>query len=762
MAQSTWRSSCCNPFELPNHSWTSKKNLRPVTKWMCEETPNVTLGMKICDSCRKKMGTILHSSAAVPESEEELDDEYIPDTSQSLQTINSCLREIGITPICKKKIHQAKYPQHKIAKVTTAMKKFIISDEQTDDSEMILQLKEKFQVTSSSSEKIQILTVLPKSWSLSKIQTEFGVSRYMAKKAKDLVQEKGILASPNPKPGHSLPSKVVEIVRAFYTSDEVSRLMPGKKDFVTVKKDGKRSQIQKRLVLSNLKECYILFKERYPVEKIGFSKFAELRPKQCVLPGASGTHTVCVCTIHQNVKLMFIAAKIHELTANSSQSLQTYHQCLAHIICNPPRPICYLGSCNECPGIAQLNTDLLEIFEHNMIENVTFKQWVSVDRSTLETFTMPTDEFVDRFCEKLNVLLPHSFIATQQASFYEECKSTLQPGELLVTADFSENYAFVLQDAAQGFHWNNSQATIHPFVVYYIESTELLHFSYVIISDCLHHDTIAVYLYQKKFISHISKRFNFPFKKIKYFSDGAASQYKNRKNFINLCHHKEDFGISAEWHFSATSHGKGACDGLGGTVKRLAARASLQRPYEEQIMTPRQLFQWASSSILNITFDFCSIDEYLDEKRNLSQRFDKCRTIPGTQKLHSYIPISVQKLETRVFSSSTDVNIQSIILRGDELEIEQITGFVTCVRSEQWWLGCVLEYNEEYDEVKLTILHPHGPSRSFAYPSMPDVISLQRCDILTSVYPTTTGCVYRLTKKEKDVVSEKFCSFPLP
>ena len=47
--------------------------------------------------------------------------------------------------------------------------------------------------------------------------------------------------------------------------------------------------------------------------------------------------------------------------------------------------------------------------------------------------------------------------------------------------------------------------------------------------------------------------------------------------FLNLCHHNEDFGMDAEWNFFATSHGKGPCDGLGGTVKRLAAKASLQR-----------------------------------------------------------------------------------------------------------------------------------------------------------------------------------------
>ena len=106
----------------------------------------------------------------------------------------------------------------------------------------------------------------------------------------------------------------------------------------------------------------------------------------------------------------------------------------------------------------------------------------------------------------------------------------------------------------------------------------------------MNHDTVAVHLFQRKLISFLKSTLSsFPVK-IMYFSDGASSQYKNRKNFINLCYHQADFGVSAEWHFSATSHGKGACDGLGGTVKRLAAKASLQRPYQDQIMTPFQLY----------------------------------------------------------------------------------------------------------------------------------------------------------------------------
>ena len=109
-------------------------------------------------------------------------------------------------------------------------------------------------------------------------------------------------------------------------------------------------------------------------------------------------------------------------------------------------------------------------------------------------------------------------------------------------------------------------------------------------------------------------------KKLIYFSDGAESQYKNRKNSLNLCHHKDDFGISAEWHFSATSHGNGACDGLGGTVKQLVARASLQQPYNDQIMTPRQLFEWASiHKCATAHFGYCSKDDYEREQHHLER-----------------------------------------------------------------------------------------------------------------------------------------------
>ena len=185
------------------------------------------------------------------------------------------------------------------------MDKAAIMGENTgDDGEIIEQLKEKFHSTTERSVQVQVLTVLPMNWSIEKIQVEFGASNFMVRKAKQLVKDKGILSSPDPWPGRTLARRTVDLVVAFYESDSSSQMMPGKKDFVSVKGELGRVHVQKRLVFCNLKELYQGFKQKHPTERIGFSKFAEFRPKHCIIAGTSGTHSVCVCTIHQNVKLM--------------------------------------------------------------------------------------------------------------------------------------------------------------------------------------------------------------------------------------------------------------------------------------------------------------------------------------------------------------------------------------------------------------------------------------------------------------------------
>ena len=219
-----------------------------------------------------------------------------------------------------------------------------------------------------------------------------------------------------------------------------------------------------------------------------------------------------------------------------------------------------------------------------------------------------------------------------QSKFLQETKNALVEGEFLVVGDFAENYAFVVQDASQSFHWNNSQATLHPFVIYYREGGNLANCSFVAISECNTHDVVAVHLFQTHLIEFMKKRFT-TLNRIIYFSDGCAAQYKNCKNFLNLCNHESDFGASAEWNFFATSHGKGPCDGVGGTVKRLATRASLQRP-NNPILTPKQLFEFAQQSITAVTFTFTTTEDHEAHRNRLQERFASARTVPGMYITH--------------------------------------------------------------------------------------------------------------------------------
>jgi hypothetical protein len=80
--------------------------------------------------------------------------------------------------------------------------------------------------------------------------------------------------------------------------------------------------------------------------------FASLRPRNCIMAGASGTYSVCVCTIHQNVKLMMEVFKISELT-RSSEHHPFFHEC------------------GECPGPTDLE-NRISCFIKSLNQLLTF------------------------------------------------------------------------------------------------------------------------------------------------------------------------------------------------------------------------------------------------------------------------------------------------------------------------------------------------------------------------------------------------------
>ena len=418
--------SCVDPFQRHKKKPAHKK-LKPLTPQHVADLKtlhgiSVKPGQKLCPNCMQQLKTIQEPIASPlgqykHDEAKDQDDEFM-DCAHEEEILNDSITHLGISPMKSTRVssqNKARYGKRKIDQVQEAVIGKVASAlelsksaldishlsqtstcKKCDDMDHLLYLiKEKMKI-SSKQRKIQLLTLAPRSWSIARTATEFNVSEYKVRQARKLKDEKGILAEPQANAGKPLSKDVEERVRAFYQDDEYTRLLPGAKDFKSViGEDGKRQHMQKRLILMNLNELYENYKMKYSSDKIGLSKFCSLRPENCITVGSKGTHSVCVCSIHQNVKLMVSA-----LPTNAGV---TVHDLIDKLVCSVDSKMCMVHQCPNCPGadavIAYLET-LCEA-DDSTKDIVYFKQWISTDSTTLQDCNKPLHQFLEFLTENL-------------------------------------------------------------------------------------------------------------------------------------------------------------------------------------------------------------------------------------------------------------------------------------------------------------------------------------------------------------------------
>lgn len=279
----------------------------------------------------------------------------------------------------------------------------------------------------------------------------------------------------------------------------------------------------------------------------------------------------------------------------------------------------------------------------------------------MQVINQTAGEFIYQFGHQLQDLKTHEFISSHQSKFFKQTKETLQPNEFAIVLDFSENFSFVIQDEIQAYHWSNAQCTVHPYCIYYRDGNGVLkNKSFIVLSESLEHNASIVYLFQTKLMSYLRQFFS-NIAKIYFFSDGAASQYKNRYNFFNLCKMQTEYAVKMEWHFFATSHGKGPCDAIGGTFKRMATSASLQRPFFGHILTAKDLYQWHQKKKTTFHVEFCTKEESDKWSKKVHATYKNVQIVTGTQSYHCYMPVNATTIAVKKFSnSSTATNVDLI------------------------------------------------------------------------------------------------------
>ena len=341
-------------------------------------------GKKLCKQCFSRITHDLEAAKLavtdttetepeyVPGESSQSESETIPESERSRSDLNNSLEEIGVSPlklhavssgskvkegkrklkrIAEKQSERNENVRKKIAKVLDVEESKLNCFNKSEEYDRIVDLlSNKLSTTRDKRVKVQLLTLAPRSETVSFVAKQFATTNYLVKKSRAVFDEKGVLGMPDKYHGHGLSDEVKEIVREFYQRDEYSRTMPGRKDSISISRN---VHMQKRLLSCNVNELFATFKQEYPNIKICRSSFASLRPKWCVTVDTTGSHSVCVCIYHQNVKLMIDTCKFKT----------DQHKLTEFIVCDRNNRDCMIHRCDSCPGVEPLRQHLLAEFQ---------------------------------------------------------------------------------------------------------------------------------------------------------------------------------------------------------------------------------------------------------------------------------------------------------------------------------------------------------------------------------------------------------------
>lgn len=247
--------SCCNPLNKNKHSRVYK-NLKQINDNWCSVYQKF-IGKYVCDTCRRailKCNSPLllqDQNDCVPQTDEknmcflfssddEVDCEKKDATYQPESENKNLKRNFVEDTEVNVKVKQEK--------LSFGMKN-ITTENDIQHQAFINEIKVALSKAVSREDKYKILTTLPSDWSIRKIQKTFNISYRIASTAKKMKQLSGYGASCEQKSGRPLSSNVLKEVENFYTDDQQSRLMPGRKDYVSIKKKQCSGASAKKIII---------------------------------------------------------------------------------------------------------------------------------------------------------------------------------------------------------------------------------------------------------------------------------------------------------------------------------------------------------------------------------------------------------------------------------------------------------------------------------------------------------------------------------
>ncbi|XP_060564869.1 uncharacterized protein LOC132724071 [Ruditapes philippinarum] len=415
-----------------------------------------------------------------------------------------------------------------------------------------------------------------------------------------------------------IANRVVE----FLKRDDNSRLLPGKNDKVKIEKE----YLQKRVLNDNLTFLHMKYMSETE-EKISFSTFCRMRPKSISLTRYI-TRNQCLCQRHQNMAL----------------TLKAVRTSCANVPLNPDE---FIRKVDE-------NTDFLKHTCQEFPDTIQHNQWkkVTLDdgkkRTKIVMSEVDKETFQKTLHEQVAEFRHHILLVKQQYKAIGDLKKNLPDGHVLAHMDFAENFSCTAADEVQSAYWNQNSITLHPVVVYFRDNGELKHINYVFVTDDIGHNIGSVYTFIKKLILDLKQTLKCNLRKVYYWTDGPSSQYKNKTAFFITSNHDELLGPKADWNYFESGHGKGACDGIGGTAKRMADQSIRQGKVSIQDAT--DFYKWAKEGHKTAKYILVKPDECNKSREELEVINKILCPVKGTMKIHHVKGVSKGVVHTQTTS----------------------------------------------------------------------------------------------------------------
>ena len=199
--------------------------------------------------------------------------------------------------------------------------------------------------------------------------------------------------------------------------------------------------------------------------------------------------------------------------------------------------------------------------------------------------------------------------------------------------------------------------------------------------------------------------------------------------------------MDAEWIFIATSHGNSPCDGVGGFLKRCVAKRSLQRPLHHQFFSYQSMLDLCGKEIPSVTFLGVGQEEMVNVRDELEDRVTKLKTVPGTISSHHFVSIYCNKIPHKLKNEDREIlqfDFDKSLTKEIDMENIKYFSYASCIYNTFWWVAIVTEVNVHEGDLKVGFLHPHGPRKTFCWPSVANKCFVSASNILCVMTALTT------------------------